>query len=895
VGSVATTYAGTGFTSAGNNIGLTGTLNTAGLSLSATVAAQTAQSAIKAFGVSNTGQTAGNTGVSTGIDWVLAGSQSITLSQSTTAGGPNTVWVQHPAWLTTARASSDAIGLNTAQSNVTWTVNSSGISLDARGYAGSGFTSAGANIGLSGTHNSAGLSLSATVAAQSNQSAIKGLGVSNTGQTAGNTGISTGIDWVLAGSQSITLSQSTAVGGPNTIWWQHPAWLTTQSGQAFSADAQSTFQTLVFQDSNGVSFSNNAGSLRVTHGLQYTSGTSAITSNALHSTAARIQGVIGSDTTYTSGSVSLRDLNGVSWQSTTGQAFQITHALQYTSNTSAITSNAVHSTGARIQGIIGSDTTYTSGSVSLRDLNGISWQSTTGQAFQITHGLQFTSNTSAITANALHSSASRVFNIVAATDNTGGGTASLSSNVSFSAANRVTFYTSAGNAIAASINARSSNDALGLNTAGSNVTWTANSSGVSLDARGYAGTATGATNASITVNSGGVSVSVAAPGAAAENNWIALTGNTAGNTTASGSTIAWSGGNGVTLSGTNNSVVQISVSTYSTVGTATSGYPVASANSIGTITRWAAEDHRHAGVGGVGISTGNTLGTSGSQVGTYWVAGSNNISVSQITSNNGSHTLNIIGDPLASQYDPFQGIAPITNSTLGVSTVYFVPFDVMAAISASRINFFLSVGTVFSGAPNNQTCSMGAGYALYTRGTGTASDRISTVASYSLSVFSGSCSSSTRLSATYYNGLSNATSHSTSQFGVNNATVSDVLGSSIGGFRVLALPLNLTMTPGRYWLAFSNQTASQNASFIVNQSIVQIQISNNLAFRVFNAVSAASNASVFDISNGAGTYSAQTAAFPDTIGLTASAIRVPPVVTFPYFNISGIQTATNIL
>ena len=60
-------------------------------------------------------------------------------------------------------------------------------------------------------------------------------------------------------------------------------YLTSQSGQAFSADASSTFQTLSFQNSNGVSFSNNAGALLITHDLQYTSATSAITSNAFPS------------------------------------------------------------------------------------------------------------------------------------------------------------------------------------------------------------------------------------------------------------------------------------------------------------------------------------------------------------------------------------------------------------------------------------------------------------------------------------------------------------------------------------------------------------------------------------------------------------------------------------
>lgn len=500
--------------------------------------------------------------------------------------------------LTTARASNDAIGLNTAQTNVTWTVNSSGLSINASGYAGTNtattgnisvtlnssgisinapaflttaaqssvsnisgviagtasnaatnqtaqlsgavsfangsgvsffttasgatsgiaasvrtdYQSAGAYLttaaasnhshgnptlaltNLTGTTASAsnGLTLSLSGnAAQTNQSAIRGFGVSNTGVTAGNTGISTGIDWVLAGSQSITLSQSTAGGGPNTVWIQHPAWITTQSGQAFSAGAASSaFQTLSFQDSNGVSFSNNAGAIRLTHDLQFTSATSAITSNALNT------------------------------------------------------------------------------------------------------------------------SASRVINIVAATNSTGGGAASLSSNVSFSNANAVSFYTSAGGAIVASVNTtyRASNDAIGLNTAQSNVTWTVNSAGLSLDGRGYAGTGTTFNGAnisgSITQNSNGlqlslsagagggvtpvasasngsfsfttlafsnannvtfgtsagsiVTASVAAPGAAAENNWIhALGANTAGNTTASGSTIGYSGIN-LTLSGTNGSVMNIS-------------------------------------------------------------------------------------------------------------------------------------------------------------------------------------------------------------------------------------------------------------------------------------------------------------------------------------------------
>jgi hypothetical protein len=169
-----------------------------------TTVAQTVQSAIKAFGASNTGNTAGNTGVSTGIDWVVAGTNNITISQSTAGGGPNTLWVSGPTTVaqTVQPAVNAAAGTQTATSGTVKFVDSNGIV-----------------FGMSGSTQ---ITASYTVPTQTNQSAIKGFGASNTGNTAGNTGISTGIDWVVAGSNNITISQSTAGGGPNTIWVSGP-------------------------------------------------------------------------------------------------------------------------------------------------------------------------------------------------------------------------------------------------------------------------------------------------------------------------------------------------------------------------------------------------------------------------------------------------------------------------------------------------------------------------------------------------------------------------------------------------------------------------------------------------------------------------------------------------
>lgn len=209
-----------------------------------------------------------------------------------------------PAFLTTARGSTDGIGLATAQTNVTWTVNSAGLSVNAGGYAGTGFTSTTtAGTEIKATHNTAGLSMAVpnfltaaggvqtaisgiiasdatytsgsvyfsgqanitigssvdgasqyvrlSVGAQSAQSAIKALGVSNVGNTVGDTGVSTGINWVIAGSNNITANQSTTPGGPNTIWLSGAAAAGGGTGSVYATGNQ-TQNTSGTQDYSSV-------------------------------------------------------------------------------------------------------------------------------------------------------------------------------------------------------------------------------------------------------------------------------------------------------------------------------------------------------------------------------------------------------------------------------------------------------------------------------------------------------------------------------------------------------------------------------------------------------------------------------------------------------------------
>ncbi len=168
-----------------NNVsfGLNGRTVTASASF-----AQTNQSAIKGLGASNTGNTAGNTGLSTGIDWVIAGSQAVTISQSTVGGGPNTLWVNAP---------------NAGAGNVTFSAGANSAGLASIVFSNSN----GVSFGLNGS--------TITASAAGGGGGGIGAGVSTGGNTAGSTGTITTGNLILVGGSNISLSQSTGAAGSN--------------------------------------------------------------------------------------------------------------------------------------------------------------------------------------------------------------------------------------------------------------------------------------------------------------------------------------------------------------------------------------------------------------------------------------------------------------------------------------------------------------------------------------------------------------------------------------------------------------------------------------------------------------------------------------------------------
>ena len=269
-------------------------------------------------------------------------------------------------------------------------------------------------------------------------------GISNLGNTAGDSGV-TGTRMVLVGSNAITLSQTTGANG-NTVTIDAPA-TSSLSGVApisvstngstisilgppsfsggvstlgnSSGDTGITGSRLVFVGGNNVTLSQSTNA---------SGGTITVSGANIGGAQTGISGIANSQTTYTSGTVSLSELGAITIRSTTGQQFQLSvnsqtnqtegwYALGNTTGQSSSTTMDARTISIRgdgivsvgysggtlrisasqsvqpetqtaISGIANSQTTYTSGTVSLSELGAITIRSTTGNQFQLSVNAQ---------------------------------------------------------------------------------------------------------------------------------------------------------------------------------------------------------------------------------------------------------------------------------------------------------------------------------------------------------------------------------------------------------------------------------------------------------------------------------------------------------------------------
>jgi len=736
------------------NLSGTTASNSAGFTLSLS-AANPSGGAFSA-GVSNVGNTGGDTGVS-GTRLVLVGSQNITLNQATDANGltvsfsggagaagntgfisagaataslgtvvfsnsngvsfganGQTVTASHNG-LTTARASNDAVGLNTALTAgpLAWTVNSAGISLNAGSAAGTTSGFAGNLISGSMTHDTAGLNVSLnhpawlTTAMASNAATLSNIRVS-----AGTTSnLLSALTFADGNGVSFGLNASTMTASHNG--------LTSQSNQnVTAANGGFAFQTLSFSNLNGISFGTSAGS--------------AITAshNAL-TTARASNDAVGLNTALTAG------------------------PLAWTVNSSGLSLNAGSAAGTTSGfggNLISGSMTHNTAGLNL-SLNHPAWL-TTAALSNHSHGNP-TLNLTNLSGTTASNSAGFTLSLSAGA---GGGVTPVASasngsfsftTLAFSNANNVTFGTSAGSIITAS---------------------------------------------------------VAAPGAAAENNNINLLGaNTAGNTTASGSTIGYSGIN-LTLSGTNGSVVNISAPATSSLSA----------------------------TGLVSISTNGS---------TISIGAGRTISGLALVPFAGA------GGPL-----PFAQ----SSISLGQNSLYIYPVQIEDYLTLDHVRMPVLItnsSSAVSSGQKGQTFRLG----VYSRNA-TNNTILTQLWSTSYTI-AASYSSNASWAQSMITAIGNSTSY-------NSVTASSAglnLSASLHGPRELIWPVSTLLSPGDYWVAVAASTSgSGTVGNVLNISNLAV------AYQTYNSpgLSTSATHSGWFKFMGAGTYSTTTGALPNGISAT---------------------------
>lgn len=171
-------------------------------------------------------------------------------------------------------------------------------------------------------------------------------------------------------------------------------------------------------------------------------------------------------------------------------------------------------------------------------------------------------------------------------------------------------------------------------------------------------------------NAGGMSVTIS--GANAGGAQTGISGIGASNTTYTSGTVIWSGQANVTVGSSVDGASQyVRLSAYAPV-VSNAIQSVGSATNAGTNTsRFAADDHVHAGVFSMGVTNaGNTVGDTRVDVGRFVLQGGNNVTLSQITAANALNTIVISGANAGGAQTGISGIV-VSDTTYTSGTVSF--------------------------------------------------------------------------------------------------------------------------------------------------------------------------------------------------------------------------------
>jgi hypothetical protein len=715
-------------------------------------------------GMSNVGNTSGDTGI-TGSRLVLAGGNNITLSQSTNASG-GTVTIS--AFTQTVQTQN--------LHNVTLSGNTAGAL--AAISSGTLTLAGGNNITLS----QAGNAVTISGGAGGGFSA----GMSNIGNTSGDTGI-TGSRLVLAGGNNITLSQSTnASGGTVTISAPTQTDQTVGMYAVGNTTGQSSSTT---RDARSISV-DGAGAVSV----GYSAGTLRI-SAPVQTAQTAISGIANSQTTYTSGTVSLSELGAVTIRSTTGNQFQIS------------VNSQTAQTG--ISGIANSQTTYTSGTVSMSELGAITIRSTTGNQYQFSVNAQTGTQFSAGLSNI---------------GNTAGDTVTNGGRLILAGGNGITLSGSS-NGVSQTITISGITQSVESQSIGmSNVGNTSGTTGMASAGQVrfvFAGGNNITLSQSLNGASGTITISAPNLGAGAMSAGVSTGGNTAGATGITGTQLVLVGGNALSLSqttGANGGTVTFNAAGFS-AGVSTGGNTAGDTGMTAT---------RLVLVGSSPVSLSQATGANGATVTINAPATSSLVGVSGISISTAGSTISIMqttGSGNMTSFAPYDESPHVTGQQ-GQGTLHLSPLRLPADLAFDRIG----MGFQISNATNSSgSFTMSNWVALYTKNVST----LSLLASTSIST---------------------------------NFTGSGTAGSyaSYGGPRWHTIGWTTTLTGGDYVIGFISRTTSGGADHSISQLLIS-KFTNS----AWSGLIGANSGSTAQHNLGQGHYSATTSSVPATIPFTA--------------------------
>lgn len=206
------------------------------------------------LGMSNLGNSGGTSGVASGsgLQFLFAGGNNITLSQSLN-GSSGTISIHGGAG---GAGGTQTLGI----SNLGNTAGTSGV---ATGAGVALYLAGGNNITLSQSLN--GSSATVTISAFNTTAEIQSFGVSNLGNTSGNTGLveASAIRYVLVGGNNITLSQATGGANERGTLTISAANQSVQTQNMVSVLGSSG--NISFGNANGITFGGNASTITASH------------------------------------------------------------------------------------------------------------------------------------------------------------------------------------------------------------------------------------------------------------------------------------------------------------------------------------------------------------------------------------------------------------------------------------------------------------------------------------------------------------------------------------------------------------------------------------------------------------------------------------------------------